>query len=114
MIKDLPPPPHSQGRKGESIEVSKVIVDSTSDSQLGNDVSGSLPNISGTFAALLNSAPTGAFYSRSTSGGGYDNDDWHYNAGFEASRSNSVYSAAAGTDVVRPTSVGVSMWKRIS
>ena len=103
-----------QGRKGKNIEVSKVIIDSIIDSQLGNNVSGSLPDIAGTFAALLNSVPSGAFYSRSTSGGGYDNDDWHYNAGFKASRSNSVYSAAAGTNVVRPTSVGVSMWKRIS
>ena len=33
---------------------------------------------------------------------------------FAASKSNDVYKAKAGYDVVRPTSISTTMWKRIA
>ena len=91
---------------------------------MGSSISGSLPDISGTFSGAgqtggdvtnnNRSQYSGAFYIAQAQGGvivanNQQRDDLF---GFAASRSNSVYSASAGTNVVRPTSIGVTFWKR--
>lgn len=86
---------------------------------IGTSLSGSLPNITGTAGnwVLGNFYSSGAFYSNgnqdlSKYGG---SGTYTYNGiGFQASRSNSVYSASAGASVVRPTSVVVHIYKRTS
>ena len=94
--------------------------------ELGNTLSPSLPNITGTFITLIqrkadittNYPPTGAFSSynlMSTSESGERKSEYEtprYN--FKASNSNSIYSASAGSDKVKPSSIGVTMWKRIA
>lgn len=96
-----------------------------SSNNAGTSLTGSLPKIEGEFSTYRFGQPwnsaikTGAF---SDSGSTYDNA-WAANydsalrsirLNFKASNSNSVYSATAGTNVVRPTSTTVKMWKRVS
>lgn len=94
--------------------------------ELGNTLSPSLPNITGTFITLIQRKadltadykPTGAFSSYNLlapSEAAERKSDYEtprYN--FQASNSNSIYSANAGSDKVKPSSIGVTMWKRIA
>jgi hypothetical protein len=94
--------------------------------ELGNTLSPSLPNITGTFISLIQRKadltadykPTGAFSNYtllSPSEAGERKSEYEtprYN--FQASNSNSIYSASAGANKVKPSSIGVTMWKRIA
>lgn len=83
----------------------------------GTALSGSLPNITGTCGYWVKGGD-------SSSGAMYNIDNGEINkygstgvypyssVGFQASRSNSVYSASAGTNVVRPTSITVQVYVR--
>lgn len=82
----------------------------------GEELNGSLPNIKGKYQAYVAyCAGEGATIIKN---GGTDckkftateTGTWYLD--FDASRSNSIYSASAGANVVRPTSVIVKVWKR--
>jgi len=59
---------------------------------------------------------TGAFYDPGTRNGHITTtlgSTWYLDdIGFRASRCDSAYSGTAGAQIVRPTSIGCSMWKR--
>ena len=86
----------------------------------GTQLNGSLPNIQGTLSPVMlddssSWISNGAFYfggmprQRSWSG---TNGDSIRTIGFQASNSNSIYNAAAGASVVRPTCITVKIYKR--
>ena len=86
----------------------------------GEELSGSLPNIQGFVNSVMVDSSSsvgfsGAFYNggtpRSRSWSGTSGSDVR-SFGFKASNSNSTYGAAAGANVVRPTSIAVMMWQR--
>jgi len=90
----------------------------------GTELAGSLPNITGsetvTWTSLYSRGFGGAFDGSGTRASdkkapeeGTSAYYWsQINTTFDASRSNSVYAASAGANVVRPTSVVVHVYKR--
>lgn len=105
----------------QKLATGRALWNAESDSQLGGEIAGSLPNITGSFTALLQRnkdiSASGAFtYTVASISEKGDRDDASETPtySFTASRSNSVYSASAGANVVRPTSIGCSMWQRIA
>lgn len=86
----------------------------------GTQLNGSLPNITGQINSLLiddggDYSQSGALYQngipRTRSWSGSDGSAVRAIA-FQASRSNSIYSGAAGSNIVRPTCVTVHVFKR--
>ncbi len=116
----------SGGRTWTKIGSGACLWGATSSSDMGSSINGSLPNITGTFSGAGQTSGsvtdnnrtkrTGAFYVAKARGGVKitNSDEFDDLMGFEASRSNSIYSATAGTNVVRPTSIGVTFWQRTS
>ena len=105
----------------QKLATGRALWNAENDSQLGNEIVGSLPNITGWFSALLQNQADilsgGAFAHtiRNISEKGGRDDAWETPTyTFTASKSNSIYSASAGANIVRPTSIGVYMWKRIA
>jgi len=101
-----------------------------SNSQLGEGLNGSLPDITGYMSgtqdiayfdedhqdqggALILAGAWGKYLPALRKDMTPTSAEIYNDFQFRASRSNSTYSASAGKDIVRPTSIGVSMWKRV-
>lgn len=91
-------------------------VDSTKDG--GTILAGSLPNINGNLGSVMvdqNLSTSGALYYSGTprvrDWSGADGNGIR-SVGFQASRSNSIYSASAGASIVRPTSITIKIFER--
>ena len=102
--------------------------DPTNDQLVAGDVKGSLPNIVGTFPTIEDYDNSKHDYRTTNYTGAFKCDAHNVSAGYidqktaqkdqdrtklDASMYNDVYSAAAGANVVRPTSIACTMWKRL-
>ena len=129
VMSELPPSFTNSGMVWVKLNTGRCLWNAENESQLGQNIVGSLPNITGTFPTIEDYDQSKQDYRTTNYTGAFKCDAHNVSAGeieqktssidqdrtvMDASRNNPIYSGSAGQNVVRPTSIGVTMWKRTS